>query len=41
MIGIGIDCEQISRFENYSSKEVKFLAKIFTLKEIEYCKSKS
>lgn len=41
LVGIGVDIENISRFEklNPSSNGV-FLKKIFTAKEIEYCFSK-
>ncbi len=36
--GIGVDCEHISRFKN---PEKKLLLRVFTKKEIDYCKSKS
>lgn len=37
--GIGVDCEEISRFKKIGVNK-KFLEKIFTKKEINYCKSK-
>lgn len=37
--GIGVDCEKTSFFKDVSSKK-EFLKKVFTKKEIEYCKSK-
>lgn len=36
--GIGIDCTDIHRFE---SKSTTFLSKVFSRKEIDYCKKKS
>ncbi len=41
ILGIGIDIENISRFEKIKlSKENKFLNKIFTTSELDYCFSK-
>ncbi len=37
MLAIGVDIEEISRFEN---KDKKFLNRIFTKKELDYCLSK-
>lgn len=37
--GIGTDIEKVSRFKKYE-KDDKFIARIFTEKEIEYCYSK-
>ena len=38
---IGVDIEQISRFENKDRiRDKKFLERIFTLSELEYCYSK-
>ncbi len=37
IVGIGVDCEQVSRFENMDSV---FLGKVFTKKEREYCRSR-
>ncbi len=37
IVGIGIDCVDIARFENLGKH---FLEKVFTKREIEYCKSK-
>jgi phosphopantetheine--protein transferase-like protein len=41
MLTVGVDCENISRFRrtNYNKKS-DFYKKIFTPKEIKYCKSK-
>jgi len=36
-LGIGTDCEEISRFENLADN---FLQRIFTTTEISYCESK-
>ena len=36
IIGLGIDIEDISRFEN-KQKDSTFLKKIFTKKELDYC----
>lgn len=36
-IAIGVDIEDIERFEN---KDDKFLSRVFSIGEIEYCKSK-
>jgi len=36
--GVGVDCEQISRFEKMDKG---FVQKIFTKKEIDYCMKKS
>lgn len=41
ILGIGIDIENISRFKNLKlSKENKFLNRIFTTHEIDYCFAK-
>lgn len=41
ILGIGIDIENISRFEKLKlSRENKFLNKIFTASELDYCFSK-
>ncbi|MBN2101786.1 MAG: holo-ACP synthase [Candidatus Aenigmarchaeota archaeon] len=39
IVGIGVDIEEISRFEK-NLKNKKFLDKIFTKQELEYCFSK-
>ena len=36
IIGLGIDIEEISRFQN-KPKDSTFLKKIFTKNELEYC----
>ena len=36
IIGVGIDIEEISRFQN-KPKDSTFLKKIFTKKELDYC----
>ncbi len=42
MMGVGIDIEDIDRFKKSPiDKNKKFYEKIFTKKEIEYCKKKS
>ncbi len=41
IVGIGVDIEQIDRFTNKPfSENEKFYRKLFTEREIEYCKSK-
>ena len=37
IVGIGVDCVEIDRFEDLSEH---FLEKVFTRSEIEYCRSK-
>lgn len=38
MISIGVDIEDISRFQNKTlENDLNFLKRIFTLKELEYC----
>lgn len=42
MISVGVDIEDISRFENKTlEQDSKFLFKIFTQKELDYCFSHS
>ena len=41
MIEVGIDCEEISRFESFNKKGNSFLRKIYTDNEIDYCLSKT
>lgn len=36
-LGIGVDCEEISHFKKINKN---FLKKVFTKKELDYCKSK-
>jgi holo-[acyl-carrier protein] synthase len=38
---IGVDCVDISRFDKSTISDDKFLNKIFTSKEIDYCKKKA
>ena len=38
---VGIDCVEISRFSKEKITNTKFLKKIFTDKEIQYCKKKA
>jgi holo-[acyl-carrier protein] synthase len=40
MKGIGVDIESVGRLENYIDNDL-FLQKIFTKKEIDYCKKKA
>ena len=37
MFDVGIDIEDIERFEKYKSKEDSFIKKVFSKNEIEYC----
>lgn len=39
-LGVGVDIEEIERFEKYNTKNNPFVLRIFTKDEIEYCFSK-
>lgn len=40
-LNIGVDIEEISRFEKYKTEKTTILAKIFSESEIQYCLSKN
>lgn len=39
-LGVGVDIEEIERFEKYNTKDNPFVLRIFTKNETEYCFSK-
>lgn len=39
-LGVGVDIENIDRFNNFTNKQNHFLNRVFTNKELEYCFSK-